>query len=101
MIECKKTVGLILTDSKQLAQLLLEALYVKQMENNIYTKLLCILTDGATVWHCLEVDMSLQKLKISNYLFVQIDITSLDSGVQQIVNIINYYITTLHNSPSP
>ncbi len=93
LIECKKTLGALLSD-KQLAQLFLEAIYVKQNDKNTYTKLLCILTDGATFWHCLEVDMPLQKLTISNYLLVHLDIPTLDSGIQQLVNIINHYITT-------
>ena len=79
LIECKVIVSTVLTNIDVLAHILFKALYIRE-EENVYTRLPCVLTKGADVCPCLEVDMSCALLKYISFLQLKL-LTRFNSSV--------------------
>ena len=67
LIKCKLIVSTVLTNIDVLAHILLEALYIREEEGNVCTRLLSVLTIAADVWHCVEVDMSCALTQVTKF----------------------------------
>ncbi len=91
LIECKLSVPTILTasDIDSVAQLFLEAIYLRLQEGNCYSDILCVLTNGQTTWHCFHLDLGSTMLTVENYLVIT-DIE--DTLLNRVFEVITHYV---------